>query len=43
MSDVHVVDPIIRETRCDLNILLFHFQNKGEETLDICWRNVISV
>jgi hypothetical protein len=43
VSDVHVVDSIIREARCDLNILLLHVKDEREEALNVGWRNIVSV
>ena len=43
MSDVHIVDPPVRETRRDLNILLFHVQYQGKKLFDVRRIDIIPI
>ncbi len=40
---VHKVDPFVGETRRHLNVFFLHIENKGQEAIDMGWRDVISV
>ncbi len=43
MSDVHVIDPFIRETWRNLDILLFHIKYEGQEPLDVGRRDIVAI
>ena len=43
MSDVHVINALLRETRELLLPLLLHLEQMGQELVDIRWRHVVPV
>ena len=43
MPDMHIVDSLVGEARCDLLPVLLDFQNEREEALDIRGGDIVAV
>ena len=43
VSDMHVVDALVCETRCDLVPLFLQLQDVREEMFEVTWSNIIPV